>query len=86
MCLFHEDNLSIVNISGNKQVFKTTLSLDITSSQDAENFIQGYFDYNNEAIKVSYSRYDVYPRYIIMYIYSHKISWDQFTRSSKVEF
>ena len=78
MFLFHKDNLHIVSISGNKQVFKVTLSLDITSSQDAEQFIQGYCDHNNEAIKVSCARYDVY--------YPHKPRRDHFTKSSKIGF
>ena len=43
-----------------KKVFKATLSLNIACSQDAEEFIQGYCDYNSEAIKVSYTRYGVY--------------------------
>ena len=40
-------NLIVENISGNKHVFKATLYLDITDSQDAEGFIQGYCDHNN---------------------------------------
>lgn len=60
MSLFHEDDLSIANRSGNKQVFKATLSLDITCSRNAEEFIQGYCDYSSEGIKVFYTLYDVY--------------------------
>ena len=42
MFLFYKGNLIIENIPGNKQVFKATLHLNITDSQDAEEFIQGY--------------------------------------------
>ena len=47
-------------MSGNKQVFKATFHLDITNSQDAEEFIQGYCDYNRETIKHSCRKYNVY--------------------------
>ena len=58
--LFYKINLTIVNISGNKQVFKATLHLEITNSEDADEFFQGHCDYNKEAMKLSYTRYDVY--------------------------
>ena len=38
MFLLYKDNLIIENISDNKYAFKTTLHLDITDSQDAEDF------------------------------------------------
>ena len=60
MFLFYKGNLIIENISGNKHIFKATLHLNITDSQDAEEFIQGYCDHNKETIKLSYTRYDVY--------------------------
>ena len=60
MFLFYKGNLIIENISGNKQVFKATFHLDITNSQDAEEFIHGYYDYNNKPINISYTRHDVY--------------------------
>ena len=60
MFLFHKCNLTIENMSGNKQVFKATFHLDITNSQDAEEFIQGYCDYNRETTKHSCRKYNVY--------------------------
>ena len=70
MFLFAKGNLIIENISGNKHIFKATLHLVITDSQDAEEFIQGYCDHNNETIKLASTRYDVYFHYyIIMYMY-----------------
>ena len=54
--LFYKGNLIIENISGNKHVFKATLHLGITDLQDTEEFIQSYCDYNNETIKLAYTR------------------------------
>ena len=56
MLLFYKGNLIIENISGNKHVFKATLHLGITDLQDTEEFIQSYCDYNNETIKLAYTR------------------------------
>ena len=39
MFLFAKGNLIIENISGNRHIFKATLHLVITDSQDAEEFI-----------------------------------------------
>ena len=51
MFSFYKDTLIIENMQRNKHVFKVTLHLDITDSQDAEEFILGYYDHNNETIK-----------------------------------
>ena len=60
MFLFYKGNLIIENILGNKHAFKAALHLDIADFHDAEEFIQGYCNHNNESIKLAYGRYDVY--------------------------
>ena len=59
MLLFYKGNLVIENISRNKHVSKRhCIYLNMTNSQDAEEFLQGYCD-NNETIRLSYKRYNV---------------------------
>ena len=47
MFLFYKGNLIFENMQRKKQVFKATLHLDITGSQDVVEFIQGDYDHNN---------------------------------------
>ena len=47
MFLFYKGNLTIENISGNKQAFKATLHLDTTNSTNPDEIFRSYFDYNN---------------------------------------
>ena len=59
MLLFYQGNLLIENKYRNKHVFKATLHLDITDSQDVQEFIKGYCDHNNnKTIKLSSLRHN----------------------------
>ena len=58
MFLFYQGNLLIENKYCNKHVFKATLHLDITDSQDVQEFIKGYCDHNNKTIKLCSLRHN----------------------------
>ena len=55
--LFYKGSVNLSSLCGTKESFKATLHLDIATSEDAEQFIKDYSEYNNETIKVAYSRY-----------------------------